>query len=99
MAGRCKFPGEGCRFKHDPNKKDSKVNKKKTSEEKEPMKDASQTDFLLGLVKVLVQGSAGATRLEGQERSSQGMEGQKNTKQHTGALEDQHWDYRRYPRV
>ena len=32
MAGRCKFPVEGCRFKHDPKKKDSKVNKKKTSE-------------------------------------------------------------------
>ena len=104
MAGRCKFPNEGCRFKHDPKKKDSKANKKKTSEEREPTKETSQTDFLLGLVKTLVQGPAGVMRLEGQDRSSQGLESQKNANQGMGGLvnssrelEGHHWDQRSYP--
>ena len=104
MAGRCKFPGEGCQFKHDPNKKDSKVNKKKSSEDRESTKEAGQTDFLLGLVKTLVQVPLGATRLEGQDRSSQGMEGQRNIRQgmsdqnnSSQGMGDQHWDQRSFP--
>ena len=76
MSGRCKYDEEGCRFKHNPEKKDSKVAKRKRSEEIVVEKDTSQQDFLLGLVKALAQGPG----LGGQGGPSRGMEGQRNAR-------------------
>ena len=76
VSGRCRYLDNDCRFKHDPTKKDSKIPKRKRSEESMPEKDSSQQDFLLGLVKALAQGNG----LGGHGGPSRGLEGQRNTR-------------------
>ena len=76
MSGRCKYDEKDCRFKHNPEKKDSKIAKRKRSEEIVVEKDTRQQDFLLGLVKALAQGPG----LGGQGGPSRGMEGQRNAR-------------------
>ena len=76
MNGKCRYSDNDCRFKQDPTKKDSKISKRKRSEESAPEKDTSQQDFILGLVKALAQGNG----LGGQGGPSRGLEGQRDSR-------------------
>ena len=66
-----------CHFKHSAEKKDSKVNKRKRSEDVEQTNESSQAVFLQSLAKTLAQGQAVETRPGSPH--AWGMEGQRST--------------------
>ena len=106
MNGRCKFSEKNSKYKHDPAKKDSKATKRKRSEEIEPTKEATQQDFLLGLVQALAQSSTGEARMGGQEEAARGLEGHRDTRpimvsptNSARGLEGQKWGNRSYASV
>ena len=100
--GKCRYAEVNCKYKHDPDKKDS--NSKRKRSEGEQSKDASnQQDFMLSLVRALTQGSAREARLGREEESSRGMEGQRSTRARMGSpmessrgMEDQQRNRRSY---
>ena len=103
MSGKCKFSEKNCKFKHNPEKKESKMTKRKRSENSETDKEASQQDFLISLVKALTQGSTGEARMGRQEETARGMEGERNTRRRmvspsspSRGMDGQKWDKRSY---
>ena len=77
MRGKCKYSDKDCHFKHSAEKKDTKVNTRKRSEDVEQTNESSQAVFLQSLAKTLAQGQAVETRPGSPH--AWGMEGQRST--------------------
>ena len=88
MKGKCKFGDKECHYKHDIAKKSTKETKRKRSENENSSSEASQVDFLQGLVRTLAQGSAVEARPGSPVGPAWGLEGQRSVRPRMSAPRD-----------
>ena len=94
MKGKCKFSDKDCHYKHGKEKKASKEtmeNKRKRSEDDGQTYEASQVDFLQGLVRTLAQGSAVEARPGSPVGPAWGVEGQRSMRPRMVSPERSAW--------